>query len=98
MGLLKQTLENEFYATDPPVWYVPSRQLLGNALLRAGRAAEAIVVFQEDLRGHPKNGWSLKGLAEAFRAVGDLTKEREALQQLNQAWRWADGPRRAEPK
>ena len=37
-------------------------------LLATGRAAEAEVVYREDLQRNPENGWSLYGLAQSLRA------------------------------
>ena len=73
---------------EPPDWYVPVRHALGKALLAAGRGAEAQKVFEEDLRRHPENGWSLHGLAESLR----LQKKDDAAarQRFAAAWKNAD--------
>jgi tetratricopeptide (TPR) repeat protein len=56
--------------TEPPFWYYPTRQSLGIALLRAGRAAEAEQVYLRDLEDHPHNGWSTYGLVQSLEAQG----------------------------
>ncbi len=38
---------------EPPAWYYPTRESLGAALLRDGRAAEAEAVFRADLDRTP---------------------------------------------
>jgi tetratricopeptide (TPR) repeat protein len=53
---------------EPPDWWLPVRETLGAALLRAGRAAEAEKVFRDDLARNPKNPRSLYGLAQAMKA------------------------------
>jgi tetratricopeptide (TPR) repeat protein len=53
---------------EPADWWLPSRETLGGALLRAGRAADAERVFREDLTHNPHNPRSLFGLAAAQRA------------------------------
>jgi tetratricopeptide (TPR) repeat protein len=53
---------------EPPPWYYPVRESWGAALLRNGQAAEAEVVFREDLRQNRRNGRSLFGLMESLKA------------------------------
>ena len=60
--------EDRLAVDDPPVWPLPSRHTLGDALLRAGRAAEAHKVFNADLHKYPQNCIALAGLAAAERA------------------------------
>ena len=55
--------QDTHWFTEPPPWYFPVRQSLGAVLLQAGRPADAEVVYREDLRRNPGNGWSLFGLA-----------------------------------
>lgn len=75
---------------EPPSWYYPVRQNLGNALLVAGRAKDAEAVYREDLRQYPHNGWSLFGLAQSLRDQGK-TKEAQAVQErFVEAWKYAD--------
>ncbi|MDI9237808.1 hypothetical protein QLQ15_02640 [Lysobacter sp. LF1] len=82
--------EDRLNYNEPPEWPLPVRPYLGAALLEAGRAKEAVVVYQEDLRRFPKNGWSLFGLAQAQRKLKqkDAAAETEALHAS--AWQWAD--------
>jgi tetratricopeptide (TPR) repeat protein len=61
--------EDRLAVDDPPVWVLPSRHLLGAALLRAGAAAEAAAVYRADLRRHPNNPVALNGLAAAQRRL-----------------------------
>ena len=66
------------------------RQALGAVLLQAGRpAGEAEVVYREDLRRNPDNGWSLFGLAQSLRAQGK-TAEAAARGEFRRAWIRAD--------
>lgn len=55
---------------EPAYWIYPTRQTLGAALLRLGKAAEAETEFRADLEEFPRNGWALFGLAEALRKQG----------------------------
>jgi predicted Zn-dependent protease len=76
--------------TEPPDWHAPVRQTLGAVLLEADRPAEAEVVFWEDLRQNPENGWSLFGLAKSLRAQGKSDAAAEAETRFRKAWANAD--------
>jgi tetratricopeptide (TPR) repeat protein len=76
--------------TEPPPWFMPTRQALGAVLLQAGRAAEAEAVYREDLKQYPKNGWSLYGLAQALHAQGKSTEAGFADEGFAHAWEHAD--------
>ena len=71
--------EDRLESDDPPVWPLPARHTLGNALLGAGNAAEAHKVFSADLRKYPHNCTALAGLAAATR------KQRSSFDALAQA-------------
>jgi tetratricopeptide (TPR) repeat protein len=64
--------------TEPPFWYYPTRQSLGFALLKAGKAKEAEAVYRKDLEQYRHNGWSTFGLAQALDAQKDKAKKAEA--------------------
>jgi tetratricopeptide (TPR) repeat protein len=85
-------LEDALPYTEPPPWYFPVRQSLGDALLAAGRADEAAAVYREDLRRNPENGWSLYGLARSLRAGGDTQGAKAADRRFRAAWARADVP------
>jgi tetratricopeptide (TPR) repeat protein len=59
--------EDRLERDDPPVWPLPARHMLGEALLRTNRAAEARKVFSADLQRYPRNCVALAGLAAAER-------------------------------
>jgi tetratricopeptide (TPR) repeat protein len=83
-------LQDAMRYDEPEPFYYPVRHSLGAVLLAAGRAAEAEAVFQDDLRRHPENGWSLRGLADALRAQGRDAADAEA--RFARAWARADLP------
>jgi tetratricopeptide (TPR) repeat protein len=64
--------------TEPPFWYYPTRQSLGQALLKAGKAKEAEAIYRKDLEQYPHNGWSTFGLIQALDAQKDKKKKDEA--------------------
>lgn len=75
---------------EPPFWYYPTRQSLGEALLAADRAGEAEAVYRKDLVDYPRNGWSMFGLAQALRAQGKTGEAAEVSAKFEQAWSKAD--------
>ena len=82
--------EDSLHYDEPPTWAYPVRHLLGAALLKSGRAAEAALVYRDDLKRHPENGWSLTGLAAALRAQGRAQEARTIDARLAKAWTSAD--------
>ncbi len=75
---------------EPPGWYYPVRESLGAALLMAGDAAEAEIVFRKDLEDNPRNGRSLFGLAESLKKQGKAQDSRQARDEFEKAWKNAD--------
>jgi tetratricopeptide (TPR) repeat protein len=71
---------------EPEYWYYPVRQSLGATLLMAGRAGEAIEVFQAALIDAPNNGWALYGLMQAHGARGDPLARAETEKLFGKAW------------
>ena len=75
---------------EPPGWYLPSRNLLGAALLRAGDLPAAEQIFRDELAIHAESGRALFGLRAALVGQG---RDREALavqKRFDRAWRAAD--------
>jgi tetratricopeptide (TPR) repeat protein len=69
IGPLTQAMEIEDAMTymEPPYWHQPVRHYLAEALIQAGRAAEAERLYREDLERFPRNVWSERGLLRATR-------------------------------
>ena len=57
---------------EPWGWMQPARHALGALLLEQNRNQEALSVYQQDLKLHPKNPWALHGLAEALTRLDRL--------------------------
>lgn len=83
-------LEDAIPYNEPPVWHQPTRQVLGALLLAAGRAADAEVVYREDLRRFRENGWSLFGLWQSLDAQGRHDEARKVRERLERAWTRSD--------
>jgi tetratricopeptide (TPR) repeat protein len=76
--------------TEPPFWYYPTRQSLGLALLKAGRAAEAEQVYRKDLGSHPHNGWSTHGLVQSLEMQGKTDEANMHRAHFEAMWELAD--------
>jgi len=90
--LLKSALVDEdgLLYQEPPDWYYPVRETLGNIYLNAGKPKDAEKVFNEDLKMYPENGWALGGLYRAVKAQG-RTKEADAIRvRFEKAFKDAD--------
>jgi tetratricopeptide (TPR) repeat protein len=85
-------LEEGLSYGEPPDWYYPTRHNLGAALLEAGRAAEAEVVYWQDLRRYRDNGYALIGLSQSLLAQGKKEEAAEAERRYRAVWADADSP------
>jgi tetratricopeptide (TPR) repeat protein len=82
-------LQDTLPSMEPPYWYhwpTPVRQSLGAVLLQAGRLDEAERQFQLTLEQAPNNAWSHFGLAELYKARGDIAAQKRAEQALTRNW------------
>ena len=82
--------EDKLAYNEPADWFVPSRQVLGAALLTAGNPHEAEQSYREDLQRNRGNGWSLYGLRTALEAQGKAEAAGSVAKQLAGAWQRAD--------
>jgi hypothetical protein len=82
--------QDSFSYTEPPPWYFPVRQSLGTVLLETGNASAAEAIFRVDLANHPRNGWSLYGLALSLHAQGKDDAAKQVQRRFVEAWRRAD--------
>ena len=76
--------------TEPPFWYYPTRQSLGEALLLAGKAKEAQAVYEQDLKQYAHNGWSTYGLILALEAQGKADEAAMLREHFKAMWQFAD--------
>ena len=83
-------LEESLLYSEPPDWYFPTRHALGWALLQAKLPAEAAVIYWQDLKESPANGFALKGLAQSLSASGDTAGAKAMEARYAQAWLAAD--------
>lgn len=82
--------EDKLVYDEPPDWIQPVRHTLGAVLLRAGRPAEAEIVYREDLKVYPENGWSLMGLRDSLTAQSKTTEAAAVDKRFKKQWAKAD--------
>jgi len=87
-GAVKQ--EDALHYDEPPAWMIPARHVLGAALMKAGKAAEAEQVYRDDLKKLPNNGWSLYGLADSLRKQGKADEAAAVDARFREVWSKAD--------
>jgi len=83
-------IEDNLNYDEPPDWFFSVRHHLGNALLQAGKNAEAEKIYREDLATWKENGWALIGLYHALQQQGRATEANDAKAHFLKAWRYAD--------
>lgn len=82
--------EDRLAYAEPADWFFPVRHLLGAALLRTGKAADAEAVYREDLRRNPQNGWALYGLALSLKVQERDAEAQSAQRRFEAVWKDAD--------
>jgi tetratricopeptide (TPR) repeat protein len=83
-------LEDQLRYDEPPTWFYPCRQNLGAVLIEAGRYEEAQVIYEENLREIPNNGWGLFGLQQALLKQGKVSEAAEIQKKFNEVWKYSD--------
>jgi len=78
-------MEDALDYDEPADWWLPTRETLGAALLRAGRAREAETVFRDDLARNRRNPRSLYGLAAALKA--QKKSSAKAMAEFRSVWK-----------
>ena len=83
-------LEDSLLYNEPPDWYYPTRHTLGAVLLEAGFPTEAEVVYWQDLKENPENGFALYGLWQSLQAQGRTAEAADVEERFRAAWKDAD--------
>jgi TolA-binding protein len=68
----------------------PARHALGALLLEQRHFEQAEPIFRADLKRHPKNPWSLNGLAECLMELGKVDEAATIRKQFLSAAERAD--------
>jgi tetratricopeptide (TPR) repeat protein len=66
--------EDQLLYAEPKMWLMPARQYLGAFLMHLKRPEEAEMIYREDLKWNPGNGWSLLGLYQALQVQGKTSE------------------------
>ena len=82
--------EKELGYSEPPQYSRPPLEVLGEALIRAGRFDEAREVYQKDLMERPHSGFALYGMATAWEKQGKQSEAAKAYREFLAAWQHAD--------
>lgn len=83
-------LDEELNYDEPWGWMEPTRHALGALLTEQGRHAEALEVYEANLRRYPENGWALHGVAECLEGLGRSDEARDVRKRFEAAWVRAD--------
>jgi len=85
-------IEDKLNYGEPPEWFYPVRESLGDALLLNGQAARAEAVFRADLEQYPRNPRSLFGLLRTLEVQKKNAEVEEVRREFEAAWKNADRP------
>jgi tetratricopeptide (TPR) repeat protein len=83
-------LQDELPYMEPPFWYYPTRQSLGEAYLAAGQFDKAEATYRKDLKDYPRNGWSMFGLVQSLKGQGKSEEAAAAQSKFDTIWSKAD--------
>lgn len=81
--------EDALNYNEPPDWFFSVRHHLGDALLSAGKYADAEEVYRTDLKEYKNNGWALMGLHQALKGQAKNVEAALVLEQFESAWQYA---------
>jgi hypothetical protein len=80
-------IEDGLNYNEPPDWFFSVRHHLGDALLSAGKFAEAETVYRTDLMELKNNGWALMGLYKSLQGQGKTEEAAQVLLHFNEIWK-----------
>ncbi len=92
LRLFNQAIDQEKHLgySEPPQFYRPEQESLGDAYLRAQQWDEARVAFNRALKQRPKSGHALYGIARSYSMAGDTAKAAQAYHDFLASWEHAD--------
>jgi len=82
--------EDSISYNEPSDWDLPTRELLGGALLMSGDYVEAEKVFRTEIAKHQRNGRALFGLVESLKRQGKDSSAQMVQREFEKAWETAD--------
>ncbi|HHT0593158.1 TPA: tetratricopeptide repeat protein [Legionella anisa] len=75
---------------EPPDWYFPVKEILGDAYLKWNHPLEAIKMYKADLKEYPDNGWALFGLFNSLNKMGHTKDAERVEKKFHEAWSISD--------
>ncbi|WP_454785342.1 tetratricopeptide repeat protein [Legionella sp. WA2024007413] len=87
---IASAIQHDMGYHEPPDWYVPIKELLGDVYLRWNRPLEAIKMYEADLKQYPNNGWALWGLSNSLKKMGRTKDAEQVEKKFHEAWSAAD--------
>jgi tetratricopeptide (TPR) repeat protein len=82
--------EDDLLYQEPPDWYHPARQVLGAIFMEAKKPKEAEIIYREDLKIYPENGWSLFGLHQSLIAQKKKDEAAKVKERYHKAFERSD--------
>lgn len=82
--------EKDLGYNEPPRYFRPANEMMGDAYLRAGKWKDAEAAYDRALALRPNSGFALYGIAQAKAGAGDPVGARQAYSKFQQAWSHAD--------
>jgi tetratricopeptide (TPR) repeat protein len=82
--------ERDLGYSEPPQYSRPPLEVLGGALIRAGKFDDARAAYKKDLHERPRSGFALYGIALAWDKQGNRGKAAKAYREFLEAWSHAD--------
>lgn len=83
-------LQDHLRYKEPPPWYFPTRQALASILFSQKNYKAAQLVYLEDLRHFPNNGWSLYGLAQCLLQLKQADTANDVMERFGKSWQFAE--------
>ncbi|SFZ94532.1 hypothetical protein SAMN05428642_104233 [Flaviramulus basaltis] len=83
-------MEDALNYNEPPDWFFSVRHNLGKILTQNGQEKEAIILYEEDLKNYPNNGWALHGIKIAYEALNDKVNTQLYNNRFKESWVYAD--------
>ena len=92
LKLIQASIEKEkdLGYSEPPQYYRPEEESLGNAYLKTHQWEKARDAFAQALSQRPKSGHALYGIAQSYALAGDTPKAVEAYKDFLAEWQHAD--------
>ncbi len=83
-------IEDSMSYNEPPDWFFSVRHLLGELYMKQDLFVKAQLIYEDDLKNFPRNGFALNGLYQSLAAQNKNTEARKMRHQYEIAWSFSD--------